>query len=147
MAPPKMTSNPSSSTLSSSIQASIQSYKTNTTSHLKLVDSFLVFLMLSGVIQFGYCVLVTNFPYNAFLAGYVIFILSVFVEPWQCSLRFQAHFTRCKEGHTLMCFTCRFSSNVGQFVLCASLRSQVNGENKNVFKEVSPERYVLHSVL
>jgi len=34
-----------------------------------------------------------------------------------------------------------FSSNVGQFVLTASLRSQVNPENKNEFKEVSPERY------
>lgn len=35
-----------------------------------------------------------------------------------------------------------FSSNVGQFVLTASLRSQVNPENKSEFKEVSPERYV-----
>lgn len=35
----------------------------------------------------------------------------------------------------------RFSSSVGQFVLTASLRSQVNPENKTEFKEVSPERY------
>jgi oligosaccharyltransferase complex subunit epsilon len=27
--------------------------------------------MLSGIVQFAYCVLVSNFPYNAFLAGYV----------------------------------------------------------------------------
>jgi oligosaccharyltransferase complex subunit epsilon len=40
-----------------------------TPSRLKLIDSFLVFLVLSGVAQFVYCVLVTNFPYNAFLAG------------------------------------------------------------------------------
>jgi len=58
--------------------------------------------MLSGVVQFAYCILVTNFPYNAFLAG--------------------------------------FSSTVGQFVLAASLRSQVNPENKDEFKDVSPER-------
>ena len=36
----------------------------------------------------------------------------------------------------------RFSSCVGQFVLTASLRSQVNPENKETFKEVSPERCV-----
>lgn len=34
----------------------------------------------------------------------------------------------------------RFGSNVGQFVLTASLRAQVNPENRTVFKDVSPER-------
>jgi len=34
-----------------------------------------------------------------------------------------------------------FSSCVGQFVLTASLRSQVNPANSEEFKEVSPERY------
>jgi len=58
--------------------------------------------MLSGVIQFIYCILVTNFPFNAFLAG--------------------------------------FGSCVGQFVLTASLRAQVNPANRSEFKEVSPER-------
>jgi hypothetical protein len=38
---------------------------------------------------------------------------------------------------------CRFSSTIGQFVLTASLRSQVNPENKNEFKDVSPERCVI----
>lgn len=47
-------------------------YLNTTPSRLKLVDSFLVFLVLSGVIQFVYCVLVTSFPFNAFLAGCVI---------------------------------------------------------------------------
>jgi len=58
--------------------------------------------MLSGISQFIYCVLVTDYPFNAFLAG--------------------------------------FASSVGQFVLTASLRSQVNPDDKNEFKEVSPER-------
>ncbi|OJT13173.1 Dolichyl-diphosphooligosaccharide--protein glycosyltransferase subunit dad-1 [Trametes pubescens] len=77
-------------------------YNETTSTRLKTIDAFLVFLMLSGIIQFLYCILVTNFPFNAFLAG--------------------------------------FSSCVGQFVLAASLRSQVNPANKNEFKEVSPER-------
>lgn len=34
-----------------------------------------------------------------------------------------------------------FASTVGQFVLTASMRSQVNPENRNEFKDVSPERY------
>ncbi|KDR83512.1 hypothetical protein GALMADRAFT_54283 [Galerina marginata CBS 339.88] len=79
-----------------------KAYNDGTSDRLKFIDSFLFFLMLSGVVQFAYCVLVSNFPYNAFLAG--------------------------------------FSSTVGQFVLTASLRSQVNPDNKNEFKEVSPER-------
>ncbi|KAF5387607.1 hypothetical protein D9615_000082 [Tricholomella constricta] len=79
-----------------------KAYSDQTSDRMKFIDAFLVFLMLSGVAQFLYCVLVTDYPFNAFLAG--------------------------------------FSSNVGQFVLTASLRSQVNPENKNEFKEVSPER-------
>jgi oligosaccharyltransferase complex subunit epsilon len=45
-------------------------YNETTTARLKFVDAFLLFLMLSGVAQFLYCILVTNFPFNAFLAGY-----------------------------------------------------------------------------
>jgi len=95
------------------ISALFRAYSSNTSDRLKFIDAFLVFLILSGVIQFAYCVLVTNFPFNAFLAG--------------------------------------FSSNVGQFVLTASLRAQVNPENKTEFKEVSPERafadFVLGSIV
>lgn len=40
-------------------------------SRLKLIDSFMLFLMLTGVAQFLYCVLVTNFPFNAFIGGCV----------------------------------------------------------------------------
>ncbi|KAL0580893.1 oligosaccharyltransferase complex subunit epsilon [Marasmius crinis-equi] len=79
-----------------------KAYSGQTTDRLKYIDGFLVFLMLSGVLQFLYCILVTNFPFNAFLAG--------------------------------------FSSTVGQFVLTASLRSQVNPENRMEFKDISPER-------
>jgi len=34
----------------------------------------------------------------------------------------------------------RFGSTIGQFVLTASLRSQVNVANRALFKDVSPER-------
>ncbi|GJE84767.1 defender against death DAD protein [Phanerochaete sordida] len=84
------------------LQSLLNAYNQNTSPRLKLIDAFLVFLMISGVLQFLYCVLVTNFPFNAFLAG--------------------------------------FGSCVGQFVLTASLRSQVNPANRNEFKDISPER-------
>jgi len=74
----------------------------DTPSKLKTIDAFLVFIMLSGIMQFVYCVAVTNYPFNAFLAG--------------------------------------FSSTVGQFVLTASLRSQVNPLNREMFKAVNPQR-------
>ncbi|KAJ3547752.1 hypothetical protein NMY22_g1540 [Coprinellus aureogranulatus] len=79
-----------------------KAYNDQTPDRLKFIDAFLFFLMLSGMIQFAYCVLVTTYPYNAFLAG--------------------------------------FASTVGQFVLAASLRSQVNPQNRSEFKDVSPER-------
>lgn len=47
-----------------------KAYNQQTPDRLKFIDAFLFFLMLSGIIQFAYCVLVTNYPYNAFLAGY-----------------------------------------------------------------------------
>ncbi|KAG8961950.1 oligosaccharyltransferase complex subunit epsilon [Tulasnella sp. 419] len=58
--------------------------------------------MLSGIIQFLYYALVTNFPFNSFISA--------------------------------------FGSTVGQFVLTASLRSQVNPQNREQFKTVSPQR-------
>ncbi|KAF8450881.1 DAD/Ost2 [Boletus edulis BED1] len=101
MAGPKASSQ-SQATLSHTVSTLWKSYAHKTPDRLKFVDVFLTFLVLSGVIQFAYCVLVTNFPFNAFLAG--------------------------------------FASTVGQFVLTASLRAQVNPENHTEFKEVSPER-------
>ncbi|KAF9535061.1 defender against cell death 1 [Crepidotus variabilis] len=89
-------------TASSAVETLWKAYNDGTPNRLKFIDSFLFFLMLSGIVQFVYCVLVSSFPYNAFLAG--------------------------------------FGSTVGQFVLTASLRSQVNPDNKDEFKEVSPER-------
>ncbi|KAI9453200.1 DAD family-domain-containing protein [Lactarius psammicola] len=93
---------PPSSLSSVAVQSLWKAYLDTTPSRLKFIDAFLVFLILSGVIQFVYCILVTSFPFNAFLAG--------------------------------------FASTVGQFVLTASLRSQVNSVNRALFKDVSPER-------
>ncbi|THG99546.1 hypothetical protein EW026_g2822 [Hermanssonia centrifuga] len=99
---PSSTSSSLTPATSNAVHTLWKAYNEATSSRLKTIDAFLVFLMLSGIAQFLYCALVTNFPFNAFLAG--------------------------------------FGSCVGQFVLTASLRSQVNPENRAEFKEVSPER-------
>ena len=73
MAPKATTPRTSSSTLQTSFHSLINSYNTTTSPRLKLIDAFLVFIMFTGIVQFLYCVLVTNYPFNAFLAGYVLF--------------------------------------------------------------------------
>ncbi|GAA5823322.1 hypothetical protein JCM5353_008232 [Sporobolomyces roseus] len=55
---------------SASVQELWKGYQRETTSRLKLVDGFMLFLMLTGIAQFVYCVLITNYPFNAFLGGF-----------------------------------------------------------------------------
>merc|ERR1712243_140467 len=47
----------------------------------KIIDSYLFYILLTGVIQFGYCCLVGTFPFNSFLSGFISsvgsFILAV----------------------------------------------------------------------
>ncbi|GAA5983248.1 hypothetical protein JCM10908_000211 [Rhodotorula pacifica] len=45
-------------------------YLDQTPPRLKLVDSFMFFLMLTGIAQFVYCFAVTNYPFNAFIGGF-----------------------------------------------------------------------------
>lgn len=68
---PKTTAS-SSASPTNAVQTLWKAYRDNTPDRLKFIDSFLFFLMLSGIVQFAYCVLVSNFPYNAFLAGYAV---------------------------------------------------------------------------
>ncbi|KAF2164214.1 hypothetical protein M409DRAFT_31608, partial [Zasmidium cellare ATCC 36951] len=45
-------------------------YLGRTPQRTKLLDAFMFFLMVVGLIQFVYCVLAGNYPFNAFLAGF-----------------------------------------------------------------------------
>ncbi|GAA5917052.1 hypothetical protein JCM6882_001911 [Rhodosporidiobolus microsporus] len=53
-----------------SVQTLWEAYQRETSARLKLIDSFMLFLMLTGVAQFVYCLGVTNYPFNAFIAGF-----------------------------------------------------------------------------
>jgi oligosaccharyltransferase complex subunit epsilon len=46
-------------------------YAVNTPSLLKVIDVFLAYILLTGVIQFVYCALVGTFPFNSFLSGFI----------------------------------------------------------------------------
>ncbi|KAH8428081.1 putative oligosaccharyl transferase subunit Dad1 [Aspergillus affinis] len=47
-----------------------QQYVATTPQRTLLLDAFMAFLVLIGVIQFVYCVLAGNYPFNAFLSGF-----------------------------------------------------------------------------
>ncbi|KAG9248871.1 DAD family-domain-containing protein [Calycina marina] len=47
-----------------------QNYRETTPQRMKLIDTFMAFLVLVGMLQFVYCILVGNFPFNAFLSGF-----------------------------------------------------------------------------
>lgn len=74
----------------------------NAPARIKAIDLFMVFTMCVGIVQFMFCVLVGNYPFNAFLGG--------------------------------------FASAVGQFVLLAGLRQQINPANASEFEKVGPKR-------
>ncbi|KXS15121.1 defender against death DAD protein [Gonapodya prolifera JEL478] len=92
-----------SASLSSHLLQALETYRSRTPARLKFVDAYLAFLVLTGVLQFVYVLLVGNYPFNSFLAG--------------------------------------FGGAVGSFVLAASLRIQISGNNPE-FKDVSPERAI-----
>ncbi|KAF2442459.1 defender against death DAD protein [Karstenula rhodostoma CBS 690.94] len=52
------------------VQGVWNKYVNKTPQRVKLLDSFMFFLIVVGVLQFVYCLIVGNFPFNAFLSGF-----------------------------------------------------------------------------
>nr|CAG4636690.1 EOG090X0KAT [Eubosmina coregoni]SVE70200.1 EOG090X0KAT [Eubosmina coregoni] len=48
-----------------------EDYAKSTSTKLKLVDAYLLYILLTGVVQFLYCCLVGTFPFNSFLSGFI----------------------------------------------------------------------------
>ena len=46
-------------------------YVNHTSKKLKMVDAYLAYIMLTGIMQFVYCCLVGTFPFNSFLSGFI----------------------------------------------------------------------------
>lgn len=59
------------SEVAGAVNTTYNHYCTSLTPRLRLIDTFLVFLVALGVLQFVYVLLVGNFPFNAFLGGFI----------------------------------------------------------------------------
>ncbi|QBM87818.1 oligosaccharyltransferase complex subunit epsilon [Metschnikowia aff. pulcherrima] len=83
------------SDVGNAVNATYKNYCQTLTPRLKLIDIFLVFLVALGGLQFVYVLLVGNFPFNAFLGGFIAcvgqFVLTV-------SLRMQYASADTKDG-------------------------------------------------
>ena len=66
MPPKKAPKGPSFASVS---QKLVSSYTSTTPARLKLIDAFLLFLFITGVAQFVYCVVLSDYPFNSFIAG------------------------------------------------------------------------------
>ncbi len=95
-------------------------YQTSTPKKLKLIDAYLVYVLLTGIVQFAYCLLVGTFPFNSFLSG--------FISTVGCFILAGKIFKNCF-----------FFSYSFAFYFLASLRIQLNKANQSTFN-VSPER-------
>ncbi|OMH80628.1 Dolichyl-diphosphooligosaccharide-protein glycosyltransferase subunit DAD1 [Zancudomyces culisetae] len=58
------------SSISSVYSEALEKYKSETPEKLKLLDLYMVFCVLLGVLQAVYLLVVGTYPYNAFLAGF-----------------------------------------------------------------------------
>ena len=49
----------------------LEEYAGSTPTKLKLIDAYLGYILITGVVQFVYCCLVGTFPFNSFLSGFI----------------------------------------------------------------------------
>jgi oligosaccharyltransferase complex subunit epsilon len=59
-------------------------YMKTTPKRLKIVDAYLFYILLTGIVQFVYCCLVGSFPFNSFLSGFISTVSS-FVLAGMCN--------------------------------------------------------------
>ncbi|CAD7078983.1 unnamed protein product [Hermetia illucens] len=57
--------------LSTVIGKFFDDYINHTPKKLKIIDAYLSYIMLTGIVQFVYCCLVGTFPFNSFLSGFI----------------------------------------------------------------------------
>lgn len=57
--------------LKSVVKRFYDDYVQSTPKKLKIIDAYLLYILLTGIIQFVYCCLVGTFPFNSFLSGFI----------------------------------------------------------------------------
>jgi len=58
-------------TITTAVSKFYNEYMTSTSKKLKCIDAYLLYVMLTGIIQFLYFCLVGSFPFNSFLSGFI----------------------------------------------------------------------------
>jgi len=53
-----------------------EEYQGSTPKKLKIIDAYLLYILLTGIVQFAYCCLVGTFPFNSFLSGFISSVAS-----------------------------------------------------------------------
>lgn len=66
-----VTKQPKTDKLPEWLDSVYKEYHQTTSNRLKAIDVYLLVILLTGAIQFLYCVLVGTFPFNSFLAGFI----------------------------------------------------------------------------
>ena len=51
-------------------------YVQTTPQRLKIIDAYLLYILLTGIIEFIYCCMVGTFPFNSFLSGFISTVAS-----------------------------------------------------------------------
>ncbi|KAJ1368247.1 Dolichyl-diphosphooligosaccharide-protein glycosyltransferase subunit dad1 [Parelaphostrongylus tenuis] len=51
-------------------------YRQTTPGKLKIIDAYMLYILLTGIAQFVYCLLVGTFPFNSFLSGFISTVTS-----------------------------------------------------------------------
>jgi len=60
-----------SETIYSVLHRFYDDYVQSTPKKMKMIDAYLLYILLSGIVQFVYCCLVGTFPFNSFLSGFI----------------------------------------------------------------------------
>lgn len=124
------------SELVSAVSTTFNDYVTSLTPRLKLIDIFLTFLVLLGVLQFVYVLLVGNFPFNAFLGGFIScvgqFVLTV-------SLRLQFNYEN-NTNNTKEADDIQIEDKSSEQIETEINVSTVEESEDKPFKFVTPER-------
>ncbi|KAM9440076.1 dolichyl-diphosphooligosaccharide--protein glycosyltransferase subunit dad1-like [Clarias gariepinus] len=54
----------------------LEEYSSGTPSKIKVIDAYLLYMVLTGAFAFLYCLLVGTFPFNSFLSGFISCVAS-----------------------------------------------------------------------
>ena len=118
-----MSTSKQSSNVGSVVGKLFEEYRTTTPTKIKLVDVYMLCILLTGIIQFVYCCLVGTYPFNAFLSGFISTVASFVLAG-----KFK--------------FKCWFLVLILNILIeiKASYRIQINKANQEIFVNVTQER-------